>query len=115
MLPVIIIEWSHSSRRLRIQMDMHVTTEHQINKAQIDRTASGNKQNYNYYHVIHHKNMLEKKAEHMIVPIYAEKALEKNSKSIPNNISQQIQNRMDFPQSEQGHLPKHFIVNMLKY
>ena len=51
----------------------------------------------------------------MIVPIYAEKALEKNSKSIPNNISQQIQNRIDFPQSEQGHLQKHFIVNMLKY
>lgn len=40
----------------------------------------------------------------MIIPIDAEKPLEKNPTSISGNISQQIQNRMDFPQSEQGHL-----------
>lgn len=47
---------------MRIQMDMYLITEHQINKA-IYKTADTNRQNYSCCHVIHHINGLNKQTK----------------------------------------------------
>lgn len=43
-------------KKTRIKIDMHPITEHEINKAKVDKTANRNKLNCNYCHVIHHIN-----------------------------------------------------------
>lgn len=88
-------------------MDLYLITKHQINKANIYKTADTNRQNYNCCHVIHHINVLNKQTKkNIIIPIDPKNYLVVGGGpiSIPGMLSQETQNKMNFPQSVQKHL-----------